>query len=58
MAKFTNKTPGARGVLLTSGTYKLVEAGETVEIDDKDVENPHPDLETGWKAPKAPANPT
>lgn len=44
MAKFTNPTPGARGVLLKDGTYALVEAGGSAEIADKDVENAHPDL--------------
>jgi hypothetical protein len=52
MAKFTNNTPGARGILLKNGAHKLVDAGQTVEIDDKDIESAHPDLEKGEAAAK------
>jgi hypothetical protein len=53
MAKFKNNTVGARGILLQSGAHLLVEAGNEVEIDDSDVVNAHPDLETDWTAPDA-----
>ena len=54
MAKFTNTAPGARGVLLKTGGYKLIEPGETAEIDEKDIaENGvHPDIEKDNAASK------
>lgn len=53
MATFKNPTPGARGILLASGAHLLVDAGKEVEIEDGDVVNAHPDLETDWTAPEA-----
>ena len=54
MAKFTNNTVGARGVLLKTEGYRLIEPGESVEIDEKDIaENGvHPDIEKGEAAAK------
>lgn len=58
MAKFTNSAAGARGVLLKSGAYQLIEAGQTAEIDEKDIADNgvHPDLEKGEAAAKKAAS--
>jgi tetrahydromethanopterin S-methyltransferase subunit B len=44
MATFTNHNPGARGVNLKSGGTRWIEPGETVEIDDEDIDGKLPDF--------------
>ena len=43
MKKFTNYTPGLRGINTESGTV-WIEPGQTVEIDPKDIVGSLPDL--------------
>jgi hypothetical protein len=58
MAKFTNPTVGARGVLLKDGAHQLIEAGETADIDEKLIadDGVHPDIEKGDAAAKKAAD--
>lgn len=52
MAKFTNLHLGARGINLKSGATVLVEPGKTVELDEKDIADVHPDITKGEAAAK------
>jgi len=52
MAKFTNTHEGARGILMKDGSHKIVDVGQTVEVDEKDVVSVADGIEKGEKAAK------
>lgn len=47
MAKFTNIGKGARGILMKDGSTQLVEAGATVDRDEKLIVSRHADIIEG-----------
>jgi len=52
MAKFTNTHPGARGILMKNGEHKIVDPGQTIEIDEKEVVSVADGVEKGDKPAK------
>lgn len=57
MATYKNTSAGARAIHLTTGSYVLVEAGRTIEVDSEKVRRLAPDIvEADGEVAEAPAS--